>query len=135
LPTLVEIGLVTVILLSEYDSIFALITTGTILLYIVYTLIITEWRMRFRRTMNDMDSKANNQAIDSLLNYETVKYFNNEQYELQRYDDTLAIWEKSAIKNQTSLSLLNIGQGAIIASGLTILMLLAGQGVVDDKIS
>ena len=135
LPTLVEIGLVTVILLSQYDSIFALITTGTILLYIGYTLIITEWRMRFRRAMNDMDSKANNQAIDSLLNYETVKYFNNEQYELQRYDDTLAIWEKAAIKNQTSLSLLNIGQGAIIAIGLTILMLLAGQGVVDGELS
>ncbi|RLA01156.1 MAG: metal ABC transporter permease, partial [Gammaproteobacteria bacterium] len=118
-----------------YDSIFAIITTGTILLYIVYTLIITEWRMRFRRAMNDMDSKANNQAIDSLLNYETVKYFNNEHYELQRYDDTLATWEKSAVRNQTSLSLLNIGQGAIIAIGLTILMLLASQGVVDGELS
>jgi len=135
LPTLVEIALVTVILLSQYDNIFAIITTSTILLYIVYTLIITEWRMRFRRAMNDMDSKANNQAIDSLLNYETVKYFNNEQYELNRYDETLATWETSAIKNQTSLSLLNIGQGAIIATGLTILMLLAGQGVVDGELT
>jgi ABC-type transport system involved in Fe-S cluster assembly fused permease/ATPase subunit len=135
LPTLVEIGLVTAILLSQYDSIFALITTSTILLYILYTLAITEWRMRFRRTMNDMDSKANNQAIDSLLNYETVKYFNNEVYELQRYDQTLASWEASAIKNQTSLSLLNIGQGTIISIGLTILMLLAGQGVVEGELS
>jgi len=135
LPTLVEIALVTVILLSQYDSIFAIITTSTILLYIAYTLIITEWRMRFRRVMNDMDSKANNQAIDSLLNYETVKYFNNEDYELNRYDDTLSSWEKSAIKNQTSLSLLNMGQGAIIATGLTILMLLAGQGVVDGELT
>jgi len=135
LPTLVEIVLVTVILLSQYDSIFAIITTSTILLYIGYTLIITEWRMRFRRVMNDMDSKANNQAIDSLLNYETVKYFNNEDYELNRYDDTLSSWEKSAIKNQTSLSLLNMGQGAIIATGLTILMLLAGQGVVDGELT
>jgi len=135
LPTLVEIALVTVILLSKYDSIFALITTSTILLYIAYTLVVTEWRMRFRRAMNETDSKANNQAIDSLLNYETVKYFNNEDYELQRYDDTLASWEKSAIKNQTSLSLLNIGQGAIIATGLTILMLLAGQGVLDGRLS
>ena len=135
LPTLVEIGLVTVILLTHYDSIFALITTGTILLYIVYTLVITEWRMRFRRTMNEMDSQANNQAIDSLLNYETVKYFNNEAYEVQRYDDKLAAWEKSAIKNQTSLSLLNIGQGGIIAIGITILMLLAAQGVVAGELT
>lgn len=135
LPTLVEIGLVTAILLSQYDSIFALITTCTIVLYIVYTLAVTEWRMRFRRTMNEMDSKANNQAIDSLLNYETVKYFNNETYELQRYDETLASWETSAIKNQTSLSLLNIGQGTIISIGLTLLMLLAGQGVVEGELT
>jgi ATP-binding cassette subfamily B protein len=135
LPTLVEIGLVTVILLSQYDSIFAVIVTGTILLYITYTLVVTEWRMRFRRTMNEMDSQANNQAIDSLLNYETVKYFNNEQYELQRYDSKLTSWEHAAVKNQTSLSLLNIGQGAIIAAGLTILMLLAGQGVVAGELT
>jgi ATP-binding cassette subfamily B protein len=135
LPTLVEIALVTIILLSKYDSIYAIITTTTILFYIIYTLIITEWRMRFRRAMNDMDSQANNQAVDSLLNYETVKYFNNEQYELRRYDEKLTIWEGSAIKNQTSLSLLNVGQGAIIAIGLTLLMILVGQGVVDGKLS
>jgi ATP-binding cassette subfamily B protein len=135
LPTLVEIMLVTIILLTKYDSIFAIIITSTIVLYIIYTLIITEWRMRFRREMNDMDSKANNLAVDSLLNYETVKYFNNEQYELQRYDEKLTVWEGAAIKNQTSLSLLNVGQGAIIASGLTLLMLLAGQGVVDGELS
>jgi len=135
LPTLVEIGLVTVIMLTQYDSIFALIITGTILLYIAYTLILTEWRMQFRRAMNEMDSQANNQAIDSLLNYETVKYFNNEHYELQRYDNKLTSWEQSAVKNQTSLSLLNIGQGAIIAVGLTVLMLLAGQGVVSGELT
>ncbi len=135
IPTLVEIALVTVILLRNYDSIFALITTGTILLYIIYTLVITEWRMKFRRKMNEMDSKANNQAIDSLLNYETVKYFNNEEYELQRYDKTLSSWETSAVKNQASLSLLNIGQGVIIAIGLTSLMLLAGQGVVEKELT
>jgi ATP-binding cassette subfamily B protein len=135
IPTLVEIALVTVILLRNYDSIFAIITTGTILLYIIYTLVITEWRMKFRRKMNEMDSKANNQAIDSLLNYETVKYFNNEDYELQRYDKTLSSWETSAVKNQTSLSLLNIGQGVIIAVGLTSLMLLAGQGVVEKELT
>ncbi len=135
IPTLVEIALVAVILLANYDSIFAIITTGTILLYIIYTLVVTEWRMRFRRKMNEMDSKANSQAIDSLLNYETVKYFNNEHYELQRYDKTLSLWERAAIKNQTSLSLLNIGQGIIIAVGLTSLMLFAGQGVVDQELT
>jgi ATP-binding cassette, subfamily B, heavy metal transporter len=134
-PTLVEIALVTVILLTQYDSIFAIVITGTILLYIIYTLIITEWRMRFRRAMNDMESKANNQAIDSLLNYETVKYFNNEQYELQRYDDKMATWEVAAIRNQTSLSVLNFGQGAIISIGIAILMLLAGKGVVEGELT
>lgn len=135
LPTLVEIGLVSIILLLNYDSVFALITTGTILLYILYTLLVTEWRMRFRRTMNDMDSQANNQAVDSLLNYETVKYFNNEAFELHQYDQKLAHWEHSAIRNQISLSVLNIGQGVIIAAGLTSLMLLAGQGVVDGELT
>jgi ATP-binding cassette subfamily B protein len=135
LPTLVEIALVSIILLLNYDSVFALITTGTILLYILYTLLVTEWRMRFRRTMNDMDSQANNQAVDSLLNYETVKYFNNEAFELRQYDDKLAHWEQSAIRNQISLSVLNIGQGVIIALGLTALMLLAGQGVVDGELT
>ena len=135
LPTLVEIGLVSIILLLNYDSVFALITTGTILLYILYTLLVTEWRMRFRRTMNDMDSQANNQAVDSLLNYETVKYFNNEAFELYQYDQKLAHWEHSAIRNQISLSVLNIGQGVIIAAGLTSLMLLAGQGVVDGELT
>jgi ATP-binding cassette subfamily B protein len=135
LPTLVEIGLVSIILLLYYDSVFALITTGTILLYILYTLLVTEWRMRFRRTMNDMDSQANNQAVDSLLNYETVKYFNNEAFELDQYDQKLAHWEQSAIRNQISLSVLNIGQGVIIAAGLTSLMLLAGQGVVDGELT
>ncbi len=134
-PTLVEIGLVTVILLTQYNSIFAIVTTGTIVIYITYTLLITEWRMRFRREMNEMESKANNQAIDSLLNYETVKYFNNEHYELHRYDNKLATWESAAIRNQTSLSVLNVGQGAIISLGITILMLLAGKGVVDGELS
>ncbi len=135
LPTLVEIGLVSAILLINYDSIFAVITTSTILIYIFYTLLVTEWRMRYRRRMNEMDSQANNQAIDSLINYETVKYFNNEQLEVEQYDKKLASWEKSAVHNQTSLSVLNIGQGIIISLGLTTLMLLAGQGVVDGKLS
>jgi ATP-binding cassette subfamily B protein len=135
LPTLVEIALVTIILLSQYDSIFAIITTGTTLVFIIFTLIITEWRMRFRRAMNEMDSAANNQAIDSLINYETVKYFSNEAFEARRYDRKLEVWEKSAIRNQTSLAVMNMGQGFIIAAGLTALMLLAGKGVVDGEMT
>jgi ABC-type transport system involved in Fe-S cluster assembly fused permease/ATPase subunit len=135
LPTLVEIALVTIILLSQYDSIFAIITTGTTLVFIIFTLIITEWRMRFRRAMNEMDSAANNQAIDSLINYETVKYFSNEAFEASRYDSKLEVWEKSAIRNQTSLAVMNMGQGFIIAAGLTALMLLAGKGVVDGEMT
>ena len=135
LPTLVEIALVTIILLSQYDSIFAIITTGTTLVFIIFTLIITEWRMRYRRAMNEMDSAANNQAIDSLINYETVKYFSNEAFEARRYDSKLVVWEKSAIRNQTSLAVMNMGQGFIIAAGLTALMLLAGKGVVDGEMT
>ena len=130
LPTLAEITLVTGFLLYKYPPLYAVITTGTILLYIAYTLIATEWRMRYRRIMNETDSQANNLAIDSLLNYETVKYFGNEAYESQQYDRVLRQWQAASIKNQTSLSILNIGQGIIIASGLTGLMLLASKEVV-----
>ncbi len=135
LPTLVEIGLVALILFINYDAAFALITFGTISVYIAFTLIITEWRMKFRRTMNEMDSKANTRAIDSLLNYETVKYFSNEDYEAKRYDDNLAVWEQAAVRNQTSLSLLNFGQGAIIALGITWLMYLAADGVATGSLT
>jgi len=135
LPTLFEMGLVTVILLVRYDAWYAIVTLGTIVVYITYTLVITEWRMIFRRTMNEMDSKANTKAIDSLLNYETVKYFNNEAWEAKRYDDTLQKWEKAAVRNQTSLSVLNIGQAAIVAAGVTILMIMASQGVVSGKMT
>jgi len=135
LPTLFEMGLVTVILLVRYDASYALVTLGTIVVYVTFTLVITEWRMIFRRTMNEMDSKANTKAIDSLLNYETVKYFNNEDWEAGRYDDTLKKWETAAVKNQTSLSVLNIGQAAIVAIGVTILMVMASQGVVTGAMT
>ncbi len=135
LPTLLEIVLVTAILLAKYDAGFALITLGTLVVYVIFTLVVTEWRMIFRRTMNEMDSKANTRAIDSLLNYETVKYFNNEGWEAARYNETLQKWEKAAIRNQTSLSLLNIGQGAIIAVGVTGLMIMASNGVVTGKMT
>jgi ATP-binding cassette subfamily B protein len=135
LPTILEIGFVAAILLVKYDPWFCIVTLATLVVYVVFTLLITEWRMIFRRNMNEMDSKANTRAIDSLLNYETVKYFNNEGFEARRYDDTLQSWEKAAVHNQTSLSVLNSGQGAIIAMGVTILMLMAGQGVVNKTMS
>lgn len=135
LPTLVEITLVLGILIYRYDIWFAVVTFATIAVYIAFTLIVTEWRTVFRRTMNDLDSKANGKAVDALINYETVKYFGNEQYETARYDKNLASWEQSAIKNQVSLSGLNAGQGFIIAIGVTIIMWLAARGVVNKTMT
>ncbi len=135
LPTLLEIGLVAGILFVKYNPWFAIITFVTLIVYIAFTLIITEWRMVFRRTMNDMDSKANTRAIDSLINYETVKYFGNEKYEVARYDDQMQRWEVSAVRNQTSLATLNAGQSIIIAIGVTLLMLLAADGVVKGTMT
>ncbi len=135
LPTLLEIGLVAAILFIKYNPWFGIITFATLVLYIAFTLIITEWRMVFRRTMNDMDSKANTRAIDSLINYETVKYFGNERYEVQRYDDQMQRWEVSAVRNQTSLATLNAGQSIIIAIGVTLLMLLAADEVVKGNMT
>ncbi|NOY63356.1 MAG: ABC transporter ATP-binding protein/permease [Gammaproteobacteria bacterium] len=131
LPTLIEIVLVASILLVAYDPIYALITFATVAIYIVFTLVVTEWRMPFRRTMNEKDSNANTRAIDSLLNYETVKYFNNEAWEAKRYDENLQSWEHAAIKSQTSLAVLNIGQAAVIAIGITLLLSVAAQQVSD----
>lgn len=135
LPTLLEIGLVAAILFSKYSPWFAIITFVTLVIYIGFTLWITEWRMVFRRTMNEMDSKANTRAIDSLINYETVKYFGNEHYEVNRYDEQMRKWEVSAVQNQTSLATLNAGQSAIIAIGITLLMLLAADEVATGKMT
>ena len=130
LPTLVEFILVGSILFTKYDVEFVIITFSTVAVYIVYTLLVSNWRMNFRHSMNALDSKANNQAIDGLINYETVKYFGNERLEVQRYDNTLSQWEDDAVKTQTSMSVLNFGQGIIIAIGVTIVMLYASQGVI-----
>ena len=130
LPTLLEIGMVCAILWWMYDIWFALVTFVTVSGYIAWTLTITEWRTKFRRTMNDKDSEASTKAIDSLLNYETVKYFGNEAHEARRYDDSLRAYESAAVRSNVSLSLLNTGQAAIIAIGLTVVMAMAGTGVV-----
>ncbi len=135
IPTLVEVTLIAVILLANYNIWFAIVTFGTVILYIITTMIITEWRMKFRVTMNKMDSAANSQSVDALLNYETVKYFGNESLELRRYDETMHKWEDAAVKSQTSLSALNVGQSAIIAVGVTIIMVMAANGVVNGTMT
>ena len=135
LPTLLEIGLVAAILFSKYNIWFAVITFVTLLIYIAFTLFVTEWRMVVRRSMNDFDSKANSHAIDSLLNYETVKYFGNEQYEARRYDENMQRWEVAAVRNTTSLAYLNAGQSFIVAIGITALMLLAADEVVKGTMT
>ena len=135
LPTLLEIGLVTGILFVRYESIFVGITIGTLIIYIAYTIGVTEWRTHHRRTMNELDSKANTRAVDSLINYETVKYFGNEEFEAKRYDESLQRYERAAIRSQSSLSLLNIGQSSIIAIGVTLIMWQAVAGVVAGRLT
>ena len=135
LPTLVEIALVLSILAWKYDKWFVIITLVALAAYIVWSVAVTEWRTGFRRAMNDLDSKANVRAIDSLLNYETVKYFGNEEYEAKRYDQSMARWEEAAVKSQTSLSLLNTGQSAIIAVAVTAIMWRATVGVANGSMT
>ncbi|MFO1284030.1 MAG: ABC transporter ATP-binding protein/permease [Burkholderiales bacterium] len=130
LPTLVEISLVSAVLVARYDWTFIAITLVALTLYVAFTITITEWRTHFRRTANELDSRANTRAIDSLINYETVKYFGNEEWEARRYDESLKRWEAAAVKSQTSLSLLNVGQSAIIAIAVTLIMWRATAGVV-----
>jgi len=129
LPMLVEFSLVAVILLTRYDPAFTLVTFGTVAVYVAFTFAITEWRMEYRHLMNRLESASSAQAFDSLINFETVKYFGNERLELDRFDGTLAEWEEAAVKSQTSMSLLNFGQGAIIAVGVTLVMFFAADGV------
>jgi ATP-binding cassette, subfamily B, heavy metal transporter len=134
-PTLIEIALVFVILWRMLDATVALVTVGTVVVYIAYTMAITEWRTRFRRQMNEEESRANTKAIDSLLNYETVKYFGNEDHEARRFDVALAGYEQASVKSQTSLALLNIGQALIVSVGLTAVMYLTGRGIVEGTLS
>ncbi|MEI7463906.1 MAG: ABC transporter ATP-binding protein/permease [Burkholderiales bacterium] len=129
-PTLVEITLVISLLSAKFDGWFAAITFGALLLYIVFTVTVTEWRTTFRRAMNEQDSKASTKAVDALINYETVKYFSNEKFEQARYDENLQRLERASIKSQTSLSVLNLGQSLIIAIAVTLLVWRATEGVV-----
>ncbi|MFN3630478.1 MAG: ABCB family ABC transporter ATP-binding protein/permease [Casimicrobiaceae bacterium] len=135
LPTLVELALVAAILGWNYEWSFVVITLVTLLGYIVYTVVVTEWRTAFRKEMNELDSKANTRAIDSLLNYETVKYFGNERFEAQRYDESLARWERAAVRSQSSLALLNLGQSFFIALGATLVMWRAIVGVQAGRMT
>lgn len=135
LPTLVEISLVLTILIAKYDSGFALITIVSLLAYVAFTILVSNWRIGLRRRVNEADSAANTQAIDSLLNYETVKYFCNEDYEARRYDIQMREWEDAATKSQVSLSWLNLGQQIIIAAGVTAMMWRAAAGVVSAEMT
>ncbi len=135
LPTLVEMGLVIGILVVRYDWWFAAVALGALVLYISFTVVVTEWRTGLRRTMNEQDSRANQRAVDALLNYETVKIFGNEAYEATRYDDNLRRWMHAAVLSQNSLSVLNLGQSVIIAAAVTLLVWRATVGVVDGTMS
>ena len=135
LPTLLELSLVCGVLLINYGADYSGITLFAVGIYIVFTLTVTEWRLKHRREMNRTDSEANTRAIDSLLNFETVKYFGNESHEANRFDQSMAQYESAAVRSQTSLALLNIGQGVIIAFGMCSVMLLAAQGIIDGELT
>ncbi len=134
-PTLFEIALVAGILWQQYDGRFAAIAAVSVVLYVAFSVVVTEWRTKFVREANNMDSKANTRAIDSLLNYETVKYFGNERWEAERYDDSMAAWEKATSQNRQSLSALNMGQALIVAGSITAMMWLAASEVTFDRMT
>ena len=135
LPTLLEIALVSGILWWMFDWRFSAATLATVAGYIWFTFAITEWRLKFRRAMNESDSEASTKAIDSLLNFETVKYFGNEEHEARRFDGALRIYEKAAVKSETSLAFLNVGQTAIISVGVSVMMMMAAMGVRSGKMT
>jgi ATP-binding cassette subfamily B protein len=134
-PTVLEILMVAVILFVKLDWVFSLITLATLAAYIGFTVTITEWRTQFVRRANTLDSQAYGRAIDSLLNYETVKYFGNERYEARRYDERLAEWEDMSMKSQRSLGYLNAAQAGVIAIGVTLMVLRAADGVVEGTLT
>ena len=135
IPVILEFALVAAVLIAKFDWRFAAITFGAVAIYIAFTVTITEWRMEIRRRANELDSRANTRAIDSLLNYETVKYFGNEEFEARRYDENLKKYEDAATTNEASLGLLNIGQSLVIAVAVTALMFLAAEGVATRSLT
>ncbi|MFK8027142.1 MAG: ABC transporter ATP-binding protein/permease [Gammaproteobacteria bacterium] len=135
IPTVFEILLVTGILFSSYNVQFTFITLSTVIVYVVFTVLFTNWRMHYRHLANKLDSQAHSQAVDSLLNYETVKYFNNEKYEVDRYANTLSDWEQASVKSTFTMSLLNFGQAVIVALGVTGIMIFAAKGVVTGEMT
>ena len=135
IPVIIEFSLVAFVLLAKFDWRFMAITMGAVIVYLGFTIVVTEWRMEIRRRANELDAKANTRAIDSLLNYETVKYFNNEDFEARRYDESLQKYEAADVKNEASLGALNIGQSLVIAVAVTALMMLAAQGVATQKLT
>ena len=134
-PTIIEVGMVLTLLAVKFDALFAWITAAALVVYIGFTVTVTEWRTQFRRQMNEMDAHAHTRAVDSLLNYETVKYFNNEDFEAQRYDQSLEKLRRAALKSQTTLSLLNTGQQLVIGTALVAMLWRATQGVVDGRLT
>jgi ATP-binding cassette subfamily B protein len=135
LPVILEFALVAAVLIARFDWRFAAVTFGAVAIYIVFTVLITEWRIEIRKRANELDSRANTRAIDSLLNYETVKYFGNEEFEARRYDEQLRKYEDAATRNEASLGILNIGQSLIIAIAVTLLMILVAQGVAMKSLT
>ena len=134
-PTIIELVLVCIILAYAFDIRYSVVTAATVIVYMAFTFAVTEWRTRFRREMNDLDTEANTKAVDSLLNYETVKYFGNEEHETRRFDRSMTGYERAAIRTATSLSLLNTGQTLIFSTGLTVLMLMAANGIAQGALT
>lgn len=135
LPTLIELVMVMAVLAIEYDQVFVWITLASIVCYVAFTVVVSNWRIHIRRAVNEADSAANTRAIDSLLNYETVKYFNNEAFELNRYDEAMRRWEDATVRSQMTLTILNMGQQLIIVTGLVAMMWHAANGVVAGKMT
>ena len=135
LPTIAEFLLIAGILFIQFDWTFALITVSTVVIYVTFTILVTEWRIQYRHAMNTLESRASTQAVDSLVNYETVKYFGNERFEVERYDGTLGQWENAAVTSHTTMSTLNFGQTAIIATGVTLIMVYASQAVLAGEMT
>ena len=134
-PVILEFALVAGVLFSKFDWRFVAVTFAAVAVYLTFTFFVSEWRIGIRRHANELDSRANTRAIDSLLNYETVKYFNNEEYEARRYDENLRSYEQAAVSSETSLGLLNTGQSLIIAAAVTALMVLAAEGVASGALT